>query len=115
MTGDDRDPDAGVPVRGDAALTLVVPIYNEAARFSRFAPELAAFVATQPPGSTLLFVDDGSDDGTADQARAFVTSQPEGRAQLLVRPHQGKGAGEGHPTEHQRASRIRAEGMRIEA
>src|SRR2546423_6551393 len=75
-----------------ASLTLVVPLYNEVRRFARFADTLAEFIAAQAPGSTLLFVDDGSDDGTADLADAFLASQPSGRTRLVRRPHRGKGA-----------------------
>jgi dolichyl-phosphate beta-glucosyltransferase len=75
-----------------ASLTLVVPLYNERHRFGRFADALTAFIAAQAPGSTLLFVDDGSDDGTADLGDAFAASQPDGRVHLVRCPHRGKGA-----------------------
>jgi glycosyltransferase involved in cell wall biosynthesis len=75
----------------DGSLTLVVPLYNEAARFDRFAAELAAFVARQPAGSELLFVDDGSTDDTVTLVEKFLASPPRCRARLLRRPHLGKG------------------------
>ena len=76
----------------DGSLTLVVPLYNEAARFDHFAAELAAFVAGQPAGSELVFVDDGSADDTVTLVEKFLASAPACRARLLRRPHLGKGA-----------------------
>ena len=75
----------------DGSLTLVVPLYNEAARFDAFAPEIAAFVARQPEGSELVFVDDGSADATATLVEKFIASA-RCRARLVRRPHLGKGA-----------------------
>lgn len=74
------------------SLTLVVPLFNEAKRFPRFAQELAAFVAEQPEGSELVFVDDGSEDDTTSLVDAFLASPQPCRARLLRRPHRGKGA-----------------------
>ena len=76
----------------DGSLTLVVPLYNEAARFDSFAADLAAFVAGQPEGSELVFVDDGSTDDTATMVEKFIASAPRCRTRLLRRPHRGKGA-----------------------
>jgi dolichyl-phosphate beta-glucosyltransferase len=78
----------------DCAITLVVPLYNERERFERFARELVGFVASQPPGSELLFVDDGSSDGTTElvdqlQRQAHI---PRNCVRLLRRTHRGKGA-----------------------
>ncbi len=92
MLGEDAAPADRDPRPEMASLTLVVPLFNEAQRFPRFAGALAEFVAAQAPGSMLFFVDDGSDDGTADLAEAFVASQALGRARLMRRPHHGKGA-----------------------
>ena len=74
------------------SLTLVVPLFNEARAISGRAGELAAFVACQPPGSELVFVDDGSDDPTAELVEAFLASSPGCPVRLLRRPHLGKGA-----------------------
>ena len=63
-------------------LGLVVPVYDEAERVTDYAKLLVEFVAQLPPGSEVLFVDDGSADATGDRAVALV----------LRRPHVGKGA-----------------------
>jgi SAM-dependent methyltransferase len=76
----------------DTGLTLVVPLYNEAGRFPRFARELAAFVARQPKGSELVFVDDGSVDATVTHVEDFLASSPPCPVRLVRRAHQGKGA-----------------------
>ena len=76
----------------DGSLTLVVPLYNEAARFDRFAAQLTAFVAGQPEGSELVFVDDGSTDDTVMLVEKLLASPPGCRARLVRRPHLGKGA-----------------------
>lgn len=72
------------------ALGLVVPCYNEEDRFREFAAQLVAFIDAQPPGSELLFVDDGSTDATARLAGELAATHP--RVALLRLPHRGKGA-----------------------
>lgn len=74
------------------ALGLVVPVYDEATRFSEFAKLLVEFVADQPDGSVLLFVDDGSTDATPDLAQEVIDAHPEVDVRLLRRHHEGKGA-----------------------
>jgi len=81
-----------MPEGGTGSLTLVVPLFNETRLFSRHASELAAFVACQPRGSELVFVDDGSQDSTAEMVEDFVASSPGCPTRLLRRPHRGKGA-----------------------
>jgi dolichyl-phosphate beta-glucosyltransferase len=78
----------------DVAVTMVVPVYNERHRFDRYAEPLAEFVRRQPPGSELVFVDDGSTDGTGDivdtfERRCAVVGH---RVHALHCPHRGKGA-----------------------
>lgn len=75
-----------------ASLTLVVPVFDEQARVPEFAQLLAAFVRGLPPGSELLFVDDGSRDGTPDLLERLAAGSPDGRVRVLRRPHEGKGA-----------------------
>lgn len=76
----------------DTRITLVVPVYNEAHRFDRFAPELGHFITTRGAGSELIFVDDGSTDDTAERAGRFVANNPDIDVRLIRRPHLGKGA-----------------------
>lgn len=75
-----------------STLTLVVPLFNEADRFPVHVGQLLAYIADQPDGSELLFVDDGSDDETPDLVEHALEARGAGRARLLRRPHRGKGA-----------------------
>jgi hypothetical protein len=76
-------------------LGLVVPLFDESARFGEFAKDLVAYIRAQPTGSELVFVDDGSRDGTAVLVAEFVgglASGPDAApVRLLARPHTGKG------------------------
>jgi dolichyl-phosphate beta-glucosyltransferase len=68
-------------------LTVVVPCYNEAKRLDE-APLLE--LLGREPGTTILFVDDGSTDATPDRLRQIVAARP---AQIDVhtqRPNAGK-------------------------
>lgn len=70
-----------------ATCTLVVPCYNEALRFQDGA--FASFLAMEPDVQ-LLFVNDGSSDGTLARLQAFCAEHP-GRTSLLdVQPNGGK-------------------------
>lgn len=71
---------------------LVVPLFNEERRFGEYGKLLADFIAEQPPGSELLFVDDGSTDGTVALVEELRRSHPSRHIDLLARPHEGKGA-----------------------
>ena len=55
------------------------------------APDLRAFIAQQPKGSELVFVDDGSSDDTVEQVERFIADDPSAPIRLLRRPHAGKG------------------------
>ena len=72
---------------------MVVPVYNESHRFVRFAEPLVEFMLTQPAGSQLLFVDDGSTDGTCELIDDLRASSPAvgRRVRSLRCPHRGKG------------------------
>ncbi|MGA9838420.1 MAG: glycosyltransferase, partial [Gemmatimonadaceae bacterium] len=72
-------------------LTLVVPVYNGAARLPANLCQLKEFLAAQPYTSELILVDDGSAESTARALREFVASNP---TVVLLRndPNQGKGA-----------------------
>jgi SAM-dependent methyltransferase len=74
------------------AFGLVVPLYDEAARIGEFGPELLGFVARAPADSELVFVDDGSTDGTPELVDELLAHHPAVAARLLRRPHRGKGA-----------------------
>ena len=75
-----------------SSFALVVPLFDEEERFTEHAKELAEFVDGFAPGSQLIFVDDGSTDGTAHLVEQFVTRWPGRTATLVRRPHEGKGA-----------------------
>ncbi len=75
-----------------ASLGLVVPLFNERERLQDYGKQLADFVMELPPGSELLFVDDGSDDGTAGAVQELIAASSGRPIRLLRRPHEGKGA-----------------------
>src|SRR4051794_23088663 len=75
-----------------SSLTLVVPLFDERDRFPVHVDQLLTFIASQPEGSELIFVDDGSRDGTAALVEETLSARGERRARLLARPHRGKGA-----------------------
>jgi dolichyl-phosphate beta-glucosyltransferase len=75
-----------------AGFALVVPLFNEDERFAEYGKALVDFIADQPPGSELLFVDDGSSDATVAVVEDLIAASPELRVQLLRQPHAGKGA-----------------------
>jgi dolichyl-phosphate beta-glucosyltransferase len=78
--------------RPGAGFTLVVPVFNEAARFEEFGPALVDFIAEQPAGSELVFVDDGSTDATPGLVERLIRDHPGRPVRMLARPHEGKGA-----------------------
>ena len=75
-----------------ASLGLVVPLYNEVERFSEYGELIVGFVERQPAGGDLVFVDDGSDDGTDVLVEELIDRTGFPRVRLLRRPHRGKGA-----------------------
>jgi dolichyl-phosphate beta-glucosyltransferase len=84
------DPIGADPNQG--SLTLVVPLFNEAHRFQIYAPELLAFISRYPPGSEVVFVDDGSSDGTMQMVKEFVAAHRDSPLRFLQLSHRGKGA-----------------------
>jgi glycosyltransferase involved in cell wall biosynthesis len=69
------------------SLTVVIPCYNEAERLDE-AP-LLAFLDGCPEAS-LLFVDDGSTDATADRLAEIAAARPARIEVLSLRPNGGK-------------------------
>ena len=70
-----------------SGLTVVVPCYNEESRLRE--AEYAAYLA-EPGGARLLFVDDGSHDGTARILRRIADASHGRAAVLALGANQGK-------------------------
>ena len=77
---------------GGEALGVVVPVFDEAERLTDYGKPLIDFVLGLPAGSRLLFVDDGSADGTPERVEELIGDVPGAPVGLLRRPHRGKGA-----------------------
>jgi len=71
-------------------VSVVVPVFNETARLGAALEQLLDFAAGFGPGSELVFVDDGSTDGTPALLEAS-RGGPVG-VRVLRRAHEGKGA-----------------------
>ena len=72
-----------------ARLSLVIPAYNEEESLSRgVLQQVAECLDNLALDSEVVVVDDGSQDGTADQVERFCQSHP--RFQLLRNEHRGK-------------------------
>jgi dolichol-phosphate mannosyltransferase len=59
-----------------AANVFVIPAYNEVENLPRLFQDLEARPALFPPGSRLIIVDDGSEDGTAEVVDDYVGALP---------------------------------------
>jgi glycosyltransferase involved in cell wall biosynthesis len=66
-------------------ISLVIPVWNERTRLARTARGVESLRTVLDGGLEVLLVDDGSTDGTAEQAEALGL-------QVLRQPHRGKGA-----------------------
>jgi dolichol-phosphate mannosyltransferase len=65
-------------------LALVVFAYNEAENVAHVLPEILAWLTASGAPFQLLFVDDGSRDGTGDAARAVLGACKPGQAEVIV-------------------------------
>ncbi|HEY2813145.1 MAG TPA: glycosyltransferase [Acidimicrobiales bacterium] len=75
-----------------APIGLVVPMYNEEERLADYGKPLLDFIGDQPAGSELVFVDDGSVDGSVAAVEELIGGTSGAPARVLRRPHRGKGA-----------------------
>jgi len=57
-------------------LSLIVPVYNGAARLPAALDQFRAFLGSRPYSWELIFVDDHSADGVAEALHAFATEAP---------------------------------------
>jgi dolichyl-phosphate beta-glucosyltransferase len=80
---------ARVMERGHPGFTLVVPVFNEADRLPSTLPALVRLA--EGLEGELLFVDDGSSDGTGDLLAGLARTTPD-TVRLIRRTHRGKGA-----------------------
>lgn len=58
-------------------LTIVVPVYNEEDNMERLEKELSAFLPKAAVKSCVLFVNDGSKDGSLEKIKAICERQPD--------------------------------------
>ena len=80
---------SGEPIRETPCLTVVVPVYNEAATVAR----VLASVLLQPAVRQLIVVDDGSIDGTPGELRRFAETCGDPRLRIAIHTaNRGKGA-----------------------
>lgn len=70
-------------------LCVIVFAFNEAENVAQVLGELGAWLSEHEPRAELVFVDDGSTDGTADAARAAL----EGRDAQVIRHEENRGIG----------------------
>ncbi len=64
-------------------VSVILPVYNEAAIIARVFAEVAAFVRGRSGDDQFIFVDDGSKDGTADRIQALIDESGLEQIELL--------------------------------
>jgi cellulose synthase/poly-beta-1,6-N-acetylglucosamine synthase-like glycosyltransferase len=84
---DARRPPRAAAIARPAPVCVLVPAYNEAEVIGR---TLDSLLASDHPDFTVLVIDDGSDDGTAEAVLA--AARADGRVRLLRQPNAGKAA-----------------------
>ena len=72
---------AGAAVTGDLALSVILPVHNEAANLPILWREIAEVLPGLASPAEVIFVDDGSTDGSADVIRSLAHDEP--RIRLL--------------------------------
>lgn len=81
---------AAEPTSAPPAVTVLIPVYNEAASIRGIAVRLQAVLAQLPPGSEALVVDDGSTDGSGEELARELDPAPSLR---LLRHERNRGYG----------------------
>ena len=66
-------------------VSFVVPVYNEESNLREFHNRMAAVMESQPYDYEILYVDDGSSDGSAAVLQALADEAPHVQAYLLTR------------------------------
>jgi dolichyl-phosphate beta-glucosyltransferase len=72
-------------------LSIVIPAYNEQTKIRRDILDAADFVRTQSLEGEILVADDGSSDGTAEEARRMAVLGPVNLRVIPCAEHKGKG------------------------
>ncbi len=72
-------------------LSVVIPAYNEADRLPATLERIASYLRAEVGAFEIVVVDDGSQDATAESARACLAEEPGGRV-LSLPENRGKGA-----------------------
>ncbi len=76
-------------IGGEMFLSIVIPVYNEAARLPKTMPALLAFLRDQPWDWEVILVDNGSQDETP--AIAWEWAQEYSEVRMIRLPTRGKG------------------------
>ena len=73
------------------AISVVVPVRNEAGNVAPLVAEIAAALADR--AFEIVYVDDGSQDGTADELRGLMARHPKTRFIITHRGSEGEISG----------------------
>lgn len=71
-------------------VSVIIPVYNEAARISGSLERIWTYFNEVEPNAEIIFVDDGSNDGTVDITRSFESTHRGVR--VINEKHRGKAA-----------------------